>query len=101
MVFCNGPVHRAEAASRHSALPSALSPSAAFCAAAIFTYNSSGLWGCSLMLYSSINADTSYITRLSAWLTRMGSPPMVQLNRYRLSVRSPSTQNRPIPYHRK
>lgn len=50
MVFCNGPVHRAEAASHHSALPSALSPSAAFCAAAIFTYSSSGLWGWSLML---------------------------------------------------
>ena len=46
-------------------------------------------------------AKEKRVTRLSAWLTRMGSPPMVQLNRYRLSVRSPSTQNRPMPYHRK
>ena len=41
------------------------------------------------------------MTMLRAWDTRMGEPIKVQSKRYRLSVRNPSIQARPRPYHRK
>ena len=53
------------------------------------------------MLYSRIAAQTSTITKDSACETRMRSPNSVQSNRYRLSVRSPSIQKRPVPYQMK
>ena len=57
--------------------------------------------GSALRFFSRMTAVRTIITRLSACDTRTRSPKSVTWKRYRLSVRSPSIQKRPMPYQRK